>query len=218
MKVVLAGAGDIKFHFNELLKINNEELDTHLNEIATVLKETNSTPVCLTDRGVLFNLVKKFKAAGGEKAIGLAPLSDNTFGITHMQEFIEAKVSGKKVFDEVIDTGDWYKQDMTHCLFGDVILMLGLTTGSLGELSYGYYLYKLIGGFKVGVEAKGKTIHERIIAGEKMPLHTIVYAPFTKDKLPFELEAYINKFGAKVFYVSNEKELNKVLNELSTPK
>ena len=214
MKVSLIGAGDVKFHFNELLKINNDTLNVHIENIATVLKETRAIPVALADRGILFDLVKKFKEIGGEKAIGLAPLSDNTFGTSHMEEFIESKVNGKKVFDELVNTGDWYKQDMTHCLFGDVILVLGLTTGSLGELSYGYYLYKLIGGFKKGVETKGKNIHPQIIAGENIPLHTIIYLPFVKDKLPFELEKYIEKFGAKVFYVKDSVELKKVLKDL----
>jgi len=214
MKVVLIGAGDVKFHFNELLKINNNNLDIHLQNIAAVLKETKSLPVALADRGILFDLVKKFKESGGEKVVGLAPLSDNTFGISHMEEFINAKVNGKKVFDEIIDTGDWYKQDMTHCLFGDVILVLGLTTGSLGELSYGYYLYKLIGGFKEGVKAKGTNIHKQIIAGTKVPLHTIVYSPFVKDKLPFEIEKYVEKFGCKVFYVKDAVGLKQVLKNL----
>jgi len=214
MKVSLIGAGDVKFHFNELLKISNGELNKHLEKIANSLKETNSIPVALADRGVLFDLIKKFKKINGENAIGLAPLDDTTFGTAHMKEFIEAEINGKKVFDEIISTGDWYKQDMTHCLFGDVVLVLGLTTGSLGELSYGYYLYKLIGGRKEGVETKRKDVHERIVAGSKIPMHTIVYSPFMKERLPSELEKYIEKFGAKVFYVKDAVELKQVLKNL----
>jgi hypothetical protein len=218
MKIVLIGAGDVNFHFNEMLNINEEKLNEHLSKISSVFIETNSVPVALADRGVLFNLVKNFKEKGGKEAIALAPLSDNSFGISHMKEYIEAEVSGKKVFDKIIDTGDWYKQDMAHCLFGDTVLLLGLTTGSLGELSYGYYLYNLIGGFKEGVEAKGTSIHPEIVAGSKIPLNTIVYLPFVKNKLPFELEAYINKFGCKLFYVSNEKELKEALEKINASK
>jgi hypothetical protein len=214
LNISLIGAGDINFHFNELLKINSGDLDFHLNNIALSFKKTNSVPICLTDCGVLFDLVKKFKEMGGKKVVGLAPLSDDTFGISHMKEFLDAKINEKKVFDEIIDTGNWYKQDMTHCLFGDVILLLGLTTGSLGELAYGYYLYNLIGGFKNGINIKSEKIHKKICAGKNCPLHTIVYSPFIKEKLPFELEKYVEKFGAKIFYVSNASELENILFEI----
>jgi hypothetical protein len=211
VKISLIGAGDVKFHFNELIGINNLELEKHLEEIAIVLKETSSVPVCLTDRGVLFDLVKKFKKIGGGEVIGLAPLSDNTFGISHMSEFINAKIDERKVFDEIIDTGDWYKQDMTHCLFGDVILMLGLTTGSLGELSYGYYLYNLLNWLKSDCKNQSNLIHKKVSAGKKNPFSTIVYLPFIKSKIPFEIEKYIEKFGGKVFYVNDSVELKKIL-------
>jgi hypothetical protein len=214
VKVCLVGVGDKDFHFNQMININNSQLDFHLNEIATTLKNSNSIPVCLADYGILFDLVKKFKEFGGEKSIGLAPLSDNSFGVNHMKEFIEAEVNGKKVFDEIINTGDWYKQDITHCLFGDVILLLGLSPGALGELSYGYYFYNIIGGFKQGINKKSNNVHEKISAGKNIPLHLIVYLPFVKEKLSFELEKYVEKFGAKVFYVSNTKELEKILFEI----
>ncbi len=211
MKISLIGAGNTKFHFNDLLKIDDNKLNSHLSEIAISFKNTNSIPVCLADYGVLFDLVKKFKEIDGKKVIGLAPLSDDSFGISHMDEFLNAKINNKNIFDEVIDTGNWYKQDMTHCLFGDVILLLGLTTGSLGELAYGYYLYNLIGRFKKEKNTSSEKIHKKVCAGKNIPLHLIVYSPFIKDKLPFELEKYIEKFGAKIFYVSNAKELEKVL-------
>jgi hypothetical protein len=214
MRVSIIGAGDIKFHYNELLEMSDNELSIHLEKIAFVLKETDSIPVALPDRGIPFELTKKFKEIGGEKAIGVAPLSDNSFGITHMNEFIESNVGGKKVFDEVIDTDNWYKQDMTHCLFGETILVLGITTGSLGELAYGYYLYNLMQGHKPGVKTKSNMIHEKIVAGSKIPLNTIVYMPFVKGKLPFELEKYIEKFGGKVFYVKNSSELKDVIIKL----
>ncbi|MDD3083526.1 MAG: hypothetical protein PHP82_00725 [Candidatus ainarchaeum sp.] len=214
MKVCLVGVGDKKFHFNEMLNINDIELDNYLNEISFAFKNTDSVPVCLTDYGILFDFVKKFKSVGGNKVIGLAPLSDDSFGISHLQEFINAEINSKKVFDEIIDTGDWYKQDMTHCLFGDVILVLGLSTGSLGELAYGYYLYNLIGGFKKEINDKSSSIHKKICAGKNVPLHTIVFSPFLKEKLPFELEKYVEKFGAKIFYVSNSKELENVFVEI----
>lgn len=210
MRVSLIGVGDKKFYFNELLKINNVELDIHLNNIAISLKNSDSVPVCLADYGVLFDLVKKFKGLNGEKVVGLAPLSDNTFGVSHMKEFIDSKINGKKIFDEIIDTGDWFKQDATHCLFGNVVLVLGLSPGSMGELAHGYYFYNMFNPNSWGNISKN-SINKKIVAGKKIPLHTIIYSPFVKNKLQFELEKYIEKFGGKIFYVSNAKELESVL-------
>lgn len=133
LRVCLIGAGDIQYHYNELLKIPSDKFNKHLTKIAKVLAK-NSEIVLLPDRGISFEIAKRYKELGGQKVIGTVPVSDNTFGIKHLEPFITATVEGTKIFDETIDTNNWYKQDLTHCLFGDVILMLGNTLGSLGEL------------------------------------------------------------------------------------
>ena len=128
-----------------------------------------------------------------------------------MQEYIEAKVNGKKVFDDFIDTGDWYKQDLTCCLFGEKVLVLGLTTGSLGELSYAFYLYKIFAGKKEKVKLGSESIHPKIIAGKNFPFTVLAYRPFIKDKLPYELEKYIKRFGGILKYIKNTEELKNEL-------
>ena len=71
--------------------------------------------------------------------------------------YITAELNGQKVFDEFIDTNNWYKQDLTCCIYGDIILMLGNSLGALGELVYAYYLYKLF----IGDKPEVKTIREK---------------------------------------------------------
>jgi len=105
---------------------------------------------------------------------------------------------------------------MATCLFGDVILMLGLSPGSIGEVAFGYYLYKLFIGEKPEVKLKIKKIHEEARAGEKVPFTLLIYEPFMKSKLNEELERYIKKFKGEIRYVKNSEELGKELKNLES--
>ncbi|MEK6958976.1 MAG: hypothetical protein AABW59_02940 [archaeon] len=214
MKIALIGAGDIELHYTKFLGISQGALAKHISSISNAISDSKSDVVVLPDRGISFEVAKQAKSLGNIKVFGTVPLADKTFGTAHLQPFINAKVGEKKVIDEIIDTGDWFRQDLTHCTFGDVILLLGVSTGSMGELAYGYYLYKLFGGHRKEVESKKKNIHEQIVAGDKMPFDTIVYLPLVKEKLPFEIEKYIVQYGAKVHYVNDAKELAALLSSL----
>ena len=213
LRVNLIGAGDIKYHYFELLNIPEKEFNKHLDEIAKVLLDFEI--ILLPDKGVNFEVAKRYKQIGGKKAIGTVPVSDKDFGIKHMKPYIDADVDGKKIFDEIIDTENWYKQDSTLSLFGDVVLMLGNSLGSLGELVYGFYLYKLFLGAKPGVKVTAKKIHPKARAGETIPFSVIIYRPFLKEKLNYEIEAYIKRFG-NIYYVNNAQELRSVLDDLSS--
>lgn len=209
LRISLIGAGDIKYHFHELLEISEEEFNKHIDEISKALLDFEL--VLLPDRGVCFEVAKKHKELSNEKIFGTVPLSDKDFGIDHLKPFIEHKIDGKPVFDEIIDTNNWYKQDLTCCTFGDAVLMLGNSLGALGELAYGYYLLKLFSGKKPELNILKKKVHPQIKTGENVPFSTIIYKPFFKDKIPFEIEQYIKKTGGNIYYVENSKELVDVL-------
>lgn len=210
LRICLVGAGDIQHHYKELLKIPETKFNKHLAKIAKVLAK-NSELVLLPDRGISFEIAKLYKQNSGSKVIATYPASDSTFGVKHLEPFLTANVDGKKIFDETIDTNNWYKQDLTHCLFGDVILMLGNTLGSLGELAYGYYLYKLVTGYKPEVKTAIKNIHPEARAGTITNFSLIIYKPFCKGKLSFEIEQYIQRMGCKIYYVKTVKELESIL-------
>ncbi len=216
LRVVLIGAGDIQYHYFNLLNFDEKNFEKSLNEISKILSEEDFEIVLLPDRGVSFEIAKKYKFFNGKKVLGTVPLSDKDFGIKHLEKYMSFEFDGKKVFDEFIDTGNWYKQDLTHCIFGDIILMLGNSLGSMGELVYGFYLYKLFRGDKPNVKAKKKAIHEEVRAGENIPYSLIIYEPFVKEKLNYEIEEYIKKHGGKIFYVKNSNELKNVLKELKS--
>ncbi|MCD6590612.1 MAG: hypothetical protein J7K72_01425 [Candidatus Aenigmarchaeota archaeon] len=214
LRVSLIGAGNIRYHYYNLLKINEEEFKKEIEKIAKTLANSGYEIVLLPDRGISFEIAKEFKKLSKGKVIGTVPLSDKDFGINHLKPYVGAEVNGRKVFDEFIDTNNWYKQDLTHCIFGDVILMLGNSLGSLGELVYGFYLYKLFIGDKPEVKAKRKAIHPEARAGEKVPFSVVVYEPFIKERLNFEIEAYIKKLNGNIYYVKNSEELKEVLEKI----
>lgn len=214
LRVCLIGAGDVDFHFSKLLKLKKNDFELNIKGVAKALADSGSEIVLLPDRGVSFEVAKRYKVLGGKKVLGTVPKSDSDFGIKHLQEFVGAEINGKKIIDEEIDTGTWYKQDLMHCLFGDIVLVLGVSLGSLGELSYGYYLYKLFLGKKPNVSVLKEKIHPKIIAGSKVPFTAIVYEPFVKKKLPFEIEAYIKYFGGKVFYAESTNDIKEIIEEL----
>ncbi len=212
MRVALIGPGDIKFHYSNLLGLKREDFEKEIRDIAQSL--VNWEILLLPDRGVSFEVAKNYKEMGGKKIIGTVPMSDKDFGIKHLKPYLEAVVNGRRVFDEVINTDNWYKQDLVHCIFGDVVLMLGNSLGSLGELVYGYYLYKLFVGDKPEVKAKRERIHPQIRAGINIPFSTFIYKPFFHDKLNYEIEAYIKKLGGQIFYVENSTQLEQTLRAL----
>ncbi len=210
LKVVLIGPGNIKYHYSELLKINENKFSEHFEKIAKVLAETSEI-VLLPDEGACFELAKKYKEFKGKKCYALVPLDDKDFDITHLKPFMNEKVNNKKLFDKVINTGNWYKQDLTHCLYGDVILMLGSSLGSLGELTSSFYVYNILKGQKQGYDTSKEKIHKDILAGKKIPLTLIIYKPFIKSDLQFEIKEYIKRIGGRIYYAKNAEELKKII-------
>lgn len=214
LRVNLIGAGDVSFHYQELLKISEKEFNKHIEELAKVLAKHVEISL-LPDRGAPFELAKKYREFSGRKVTGIIPLNDKDFGMKHLQPYFEAEHNKKKIFDEVINTENWYKQHMLMALFGDVILMLGNSLGSMYELTSGYYIYKLFLKLKEKVNIDKSKLHKDIKAGDKVPFSVIVYMPFMKSRLPEEIEAYIEKMNCNVFYIKDSKELENVLKKLN---
>ncbi|NPA22246.1 MAG: hypothetical protein GXN92_01545 [Candidatus Micrarchaeota archaeon] len=191
MRVALIGPGDPAFYFSNVVKL--PDYKDHLRRIASALKEHEI--VLLPDKGVSLELAEIYKEMGGKRVIATAPLKDRVFGIAHLQPFLE----GKPLFDEIIDTEDWFKQDHLHILFGDVVLVLGKSLGTMGELMYGTYLLNLL---KKG-RIKLSQINPHLRADENFQI--LVYKPFIKEGLDFEIERYLEHYNIPLKYVNAEE-------------
>jgi len=81
MRVSLIGPGNIDFHYKELLKISDEDLKKHLDEIGKALVSSCVEIELLPDKGVSMEIAKLYKDKGGEKVVASVPEDDKTFGV-----------------------------------------------------------------------------------------------------------------------------------------
>ena len=216
LRIALIGPGDIEFHYQNLLGISKEKLQSELHKIAKVLAESDVELELLPNRGICFELVKSYKSQGGNKVIALIPKSDKAYGIKHLEPYIKTKINGKELFDEEIDVGDWRQLNRLKALLGDVVLYLGISPGTELEANYGIYLFKLMNKFKEGVE-NAQHLHPEVRAGKNIPYTIFVYTPFIKSKkIHKEIEEYMKKFRINLEYINNPEELKKKLSELNS--
>ncbi len=212
MRLSLIGPGDIEYHYQKLLKISKKKFESELKKIAQALADSGVELEILPDKGVSFRIAELYKQKGGKKVIAAFPKSDKTFGIKHLELFINSEI-----IDETIDTENWYKHDLIKALLGNAVLYLGSSPGTNGELNYAIYLYKILTGRKEGVEVAGKFVHPEIRAGKDYTI--FVYSPFlASEKLDRETESYIKKFNINLVYVKNPKQLEKELKNLTQSK
>lgn len=205
MKISLIGPGDLEFHYQNLLNINNEKLQKHINKIAKALAKSDNEIIILPDKGISLEIAKKYKEMNGKKVIAAIPKSDNTFGIKHIEQYID-----NNIFNEIIDTENWFKHDLIKGLLGNAILYLGSSPGTDGELNYALYLYKIITRQKENLQKLKQEIHPNIEADENLKI--FVYSPFLiKKRLKTETEEYIKKLGIKLIYIKNSAQLKKEL-------
>lgn len=213
LRLSLIGPGAIDFHYQKILGISKEKLERELDKIALAIKSAGLEISLLPDKGVSLEIAKRFKKLGG-KVIGLVPQDDKEFGINHLKEYIEARVDNILVFDKLINTGSWYKHDLSLCLYGDVVLDLGLSPGTEGERAYGIYLYKLIAGFKQGVKADITKLYPQARAGKHIPYTIFVYSPFRTRELTKEEKFYAEKYSISLVSIKSPSDLEKKLKSL----
>jgi hypothetical protein len=212
MRISLIGPGEIEFHFQELLKISKDKFEIELEKIAEAIINSNAELSLLPDKGVSLEIAKRVrkKAKTKSKIIALVPDSDASFGVKHLQEYREIKIDKTPLFDSFINTGDWYKHDMTKGLFGNRLLYLGKSPGTELERNSAEYLIRLLKGFKPNLELARIKIHPDIKIDDNFKL--LVYSPFLHDKkLAFEDEAYLKKYGIDFVYIQNPEDLEKKL-------
>lgn len=211
LRVSLIGPGKMDFYYKKLQNIEKEDLFRELNKIAISLSSSGVEIGLLPDKGISMEIAKLYRKNEGGKIVGFVPMGDNTFGIDHLQEYINYKFEDKKIFDKIINSGDWFKQDLITGLFGDIILYLGSSPGTDGELNYSTYLFNL---FKKMNKPANK-IHPEIRAGEQIPFTYLIYLPFFNNKkLSLETESYLREIGINFIYIDNPKSLKKELLEL----
>lgn len=201
-RLILIGPGDTESHYQRILNIDKKGLNNHINDIASSLINNTQEIAILPDKGICLEIAKSYKKQGGKNITALIPLSDKTFGTDHIRPNIEIKINNEPLFNNIIDTDNWYKQDIIHGIMGDAILYLGSSPGSDGELNYAIYLYRLLQGRKQEISVSGKFIHKDSLIDNNLTIY--VYTPFLKNKqLSIELEYYIKQQKIDLIYLNS---------------
>ena len=215
MRISIIGVGDVEYHFQRLLGMSKEEFTRHIDGIGEVLAQSGIDIVITPDMGSPLEVAKVFRSKKPRgRVYGLVPKSDLDFGMEHILRYMDAEVDGERVFDDFIDAGNWYKLDVSKAATGDDVLLLGKSLGSVGEFALGFYIYKLLAKKKPLVKVERDDIGTHIRAGKIIPFTAIIYLPFVKERLDYEIEAYIKKVGGKIIYVRDPDELRKALDLL----
>jgi hypothetical protein len=205
MRLTLIGPGNIPYHYYELLKISEREFELELKKIAKAIVNSGAEIELLPDKGVCIELARLYKKQKGKKIIGTVPKSDEKIGIKHLELYINEQINKTSLFDQIIDSGDWYKHDMTKALFGDAVLCLGKSPGVEIEINGAIYLYSFLERIK---------LHPEIRAGKNYTI--FIYSPFiVGEKLSIEDEAYILKSKISLRYIKDPEQLEQELKNFS---
>jgi len=209
MRISLIGPGNIDLHYEKFLGLSKSEFLSELEQIAQALVDSDVEIELLPDKGVSLELARLYKKKGGRKVIAVLPKSDKEFGIKHLQPHLNEQINGTPLFDETIDSGNWFKHDMTKTLFGNAVLYLGESPGTEIERNGGIYLQYLTSGFK-DADIPAISLHPEIKAGKDYTF--LIYTSFMKPKkLSPASEFYLNEYKIKFKYIQDPKQLKQEL-------
>ncbi|MBR9704026.1 hypothetical protein GOV12_01335 [Candidatus Pacearchaeota archaeon] len=210
MRLSLIGPGKIKLHYEKLLKIKKEVLNQEITKIANAISESIDEIDILPDQGISLEIAKIFKKQINKKVIGVLPMQDKEFKTIHLEQEKNLKINNKPLFNEFIDSGTWYKHDMTKALFGNAVLYLGKSPGTEIERNSAEYLIYLSKGFKKDLNTSLKNINPNLKANKDFTI--LIYTPFLKDKkLTSEDEFYLNEYNINYIYIKDSNHLKKEL-------
>ncbi len=197
MKYILIGPGQIDSHIKRLIKHGKiKDENKYWQEVNLIVnKFKDHELILLPDRGLPFEIAKRAREKFGDhvKITYTIPQDDKNWGVAHLEKQIKELKP-----DKIINTGDWQGQHFMFGLFGEAIVYLGHTTGTMYELSNTYYIHKLTKKMKNIKEIDIKILHNETEIQNVKKLVTYVHKPFLIDDFPVELREIINEIGGEI--------------------
>ncbi len=209
-RISILGPGDIDFQ-SRLLGKSLDFFYKHLDALADELANGGYDLVCIPDKGMPFELIKRVVARTNRSAIGLAPLSDKELGTSYIQSYLNSSVNGTKVFNPVIDSISWYKTNFLITLMGDASLILGQSIGTALDIFAGLYMHRVFLRGKHNRRINPEDIFSDLRAGSNGPFTLILYEPFVFSDLPMELYKYAEDLGVRIVRIKSAGEIHKYL-------
>ena len=214
MRLSLIGPGKIELHYQKFLNMPKEKLVKEINEIAKAIADSGAEIEFLPDKGISFEIAKSYKQQKGKKVIAVLPKSDKTFGIKHLEPYLNEKINNNPIFDEIIDSENWFKHDLTKALFGDAVLFLGKSPGTELERNGAVYLLHIMKGLKENVNVSLRNLNPELRANNNYTI--FIYSPFIiGGKLSKEDELYLKEYNINLIYIKNPKQLKEELEKIT---
>lgn len=182
MKIAILGPGNPEL-ISKYGKMNKQEVEELIDKFAKFLAFSGHEIIIAVDRGIAFEVAKKYKQYGGKKVYGVNPESHEKYD---KKEQIKPFMS---VIDEEIKVASWYHLNGEIASFSDIAVALGLSCGTMADIVFLYFHYKYL---------KNKT-------------KLLLYLPSMSGKLPPEIEQGLSVTGKKFDYVGNFGELKEKL-------
>jgi len=183
-KVGLIGPTNIK----KLSKLTKKPVVFYIQkakEIGKILAEVGCELWVNSDKGMAINIGKAYKQNGGKKLVILYPGKDKPWPNKHTKVY-------KKYADKLRKEPNWFLANYNVVTLPDICICVGLSAGTLSELAYIKWNYKLKRGNLKKIIAIRELLRER--------------------KLPAEVEFDVKKI---LIYVNKIKGLKKILRKYS---
>lgn len=115
-----------------ILNKSKDEIKDLISETAKVIADSGYDILIVPDSAQAF-FAKKYREFGGKRVIGAIPKKDKVWGYSWLEE---------DLCDEVWDAGTWLEQPYFIVSNCDLVVMMGLAPGVVGELSFFKYDWK----------------------------------------------------------------------------
>lgn len=185
MKVAILGPGDYSL-ISKYGKMNKEEVEKFIDEFSKFLAENDIEIIIAVDRGIAFEVAKKYKSYGGKKVYGVNPESHEKYD---KEEAIKPYLN---MVDEEIKVASWYHLNGEIASFSDVAVAVGLSCGTMADIVFLYFHYKYL----------------------KSETRLLLYLPSMSSKLQPEIEESLSVKGKKFDYAENFLSLKEKLLDL----
>lgn len=105
-----------------------EDYNHFMHELGSALSKTNHELIIVPEPTAASSKVATiYRDYHGKKVIGSLPIDDSEFGHEWLDE---------SLVDEIISCGTWRNQPESLCEESDILLMIGLSPGTMVELCY----------------------------------------------------------------------------------
>ena len=124
LRITIIGPGDIKYHYQKLLKIREKTLKKHINNLGKVIANSNNSIAIVPDKGICLEIARSYKKQQGKQALAVIPKDDKK-----IEEWIKQSEYDFKTAQAMFSTGRYvYTVFMCHLALEKILKALYFKT------------------------------------------------------------------------------------------